>query len=140
MSEHIGHPATGPQAHPRPDERGTVLIVDDDASMLRACERLLAQEGFRTVATGDPGRVLEFTESAGIDVALVDVRMPEIDGLALLRILRSKRPDLVVILMTAHADAGRRRSGKPSRFRRRSHARVQTPRRKWLVSAQQHRQ
>jgi two-component system response regulator HydG len=105
-AEHAGHD----EAHRRvehfgpAEERGTILVVDDDASMLRACERLLSQEGFRVITTGDPGRALELTESGDVDAAVIDLKMPEIDGLSLLRIMRSKRPEVVVLLMTAYAD------------------------------------
>ncbi len=87
-----------------PPERGRLLIVDDDPSMLRACERMLGQEGFDTIATGEPERAAELADSESFDVALVDLRMPVCDGLKLMQHLQRRRPDLPVILMTGYAD------------------------------------
>ncbi len=93
-----------PAARPMRDERGTILVVDDDDSVLRACDRLFRQEGFDVVITAEPERALDLIESREVDAALVDVRMPSIDGLQLLKVLQRKAPDVTVLLMTGYAD------------------------------------
>lgn len=85
-------------------DKGTILVLDDDASMLRACERLLCLEGFEVITSSEPEQAIELIDAHSVDAALIDVRMPSVDGLALLRVLQTKRPDVVVLLMTAYAD------------------------------------
>ena len=89
-------------AAPTHQRKGCILVIDDDPSMLKACGRLLEQEGFEVLLLSDPERALDLADQA--DAALIDVRMPSIDGLSLLRILQRKHPELVVLLMTGYAD------------------------------------
>lgn len=84
--------------------RGTVWIVDDDSSIRWVLERALT--GARvSCATFDSGKnVLEALATQTPDVLLSDIRMPGIDGLALLKQIKQRHPRLPVIIMTAHSD------------------------------------
>jgi DNA-binding NtrC family response regulator len=77
-----------------------VLIVDDDAVSCRLLNEVLTRDGLTVVWDTDPRLALERTRDETIDLAIVDVRMPEINGLELLRRLREKLPGLPVIVMT----------------------------------------
>lgn len=76
-----------------------VLVVDDDAGMLRAVERLLTPQ-HEVVCCRTPGDALLSAHRHPPDIALLDVRMPEMSGFELLERLRQRWPDLDVILMT----------------------------------------
>ena len=79
----------------------TVLVVDDDPAAYRLLREVLAQEGYQ-VETAASGR--EALEKAGItlfDVVLSDVRIPDLDGVEVLRGLKQLSPETVVIMMTA---------------------------------------
>jgi len=82
----------------------TVYIVDDDADVRDSLEMLLRRSGYRIVAFESARALL----GAGIEPAdscvLADVRMPEMDGLALQREIRRRMPGLAVIMMTGHGD------------------------------------
>lgn len=79
----------------------TVLVVDDDAAVCWALERALVRAGWQTVVAADAAAARRRLK-ADIDVVLTDVRMPGEDGLDLLAWIRSQRPALPVVVMTAH--------------------------------------
>ena len=81
----------------------TDCVVDDDADV-RASLVLLLQRRYRTVAFASARAFLEAGISANGACALVDIRMPEMDGLQLQREIRRTMPGLPVIIMTGHGD------------------------------------
>ncbi|MEZ5315837.1 MAG: sigma-54 dependent transcriptional regulator [Vicinamibacterales bacterium] len=85
---------------------GAVLIVDDEAKILRALAEALADEGHEVVEAHRPGDALRLLGERPFDVVVVDNLMPEMSGLELIRELirtteERERPDIV--MMTAHA-------------------------------------
>jgi two-component system, LuxR family, response regulator FixJ len=88
-----------------PSEPHRIFIVDDDASIGDSLRVLLEAGGFENVATYASAR--DFLERAGAvagDCLLVDVRMPEMDGLALQTELAQRRSGVSVIVMTGHGE------------------------------------
>ena len=80
------------------------LVVDDDATVRRAVARVLLSRGFR-VDTADGGEsALASIAIDPPDVALVDLSMPEMNGLEVLKRIRAAHPSVVVVMMTAYAD------------------------------------
>jgi two-component system response regulator AtoC len=77
-----------------------VLIVDDDAVSCRLLSEVLTQEGITVVWDTDPLQALARAGEEPIDLAVLDMRMPEMNGIELLRRLRAKLPELPVIVMT----------------------------------------
>ena len=82
---------------------GTVHVVDDDPAMRDSLRMLLEASGF-VVRTFDSAGALLATNPGGIACVLTDVRMPDIDGLALLRRLRVQGSLVPVIVMTGQGD------------------------------------
>src|SRR2546422_3391849 len=81
--------------------RGRVLVVDDDAAMLRAYERVLAREGF-TVATANDGQTaLALIPEQSYDAIVSDIAMPGMTGIELLRAVREHDLDVPVVIVTA---------------------------------------
>ena len=78
----------------------TLIVVDDDASVRSLVERFAQTEGFDLVATGDGRQTLEWLRPGLADVAIVDLRMPQVDGLEVLAAIRATDPSCQVILMT----------------------------------------
>ncbi len=78
-----------------------ILIIDDEPMVLDLCRRILSAEGYRTVTAGTGWEGIERLREEG-DVALVltDIKMPGLDGLETIQILRESRPDLVTVVMT----------------------------------------
>jgi two-component system nitrogen regulation response regulator GlnG len=81
-----------------------VWIVDDDGSIRWVLERALAQAGMTATTFEDADSALAALRRAEPDVLVTDVRMPGRSGLDLLDEVRTRRPRLPVIVMTAHSD------------------------------------
>ena len=79
----------------------TVLVVDDDGPIRRMLERTLAAEGYAVAVAADGGSALAAVERSVPDALVLDVAMPDLDGLAVCRRLRAKGLALPIILLTA---------------------------------------
>ncbi len=83
---------------------GRVLVVDDDRAVGTVLKGLLRQSGHDATWVGSAREALERLELEPFDVVLTDLRMPEMDGMALLGALAERAPGVPVILLTAHAN------------------------------------
>ena len=83
---------------------GALLIVDDDATVRESLGEALSEAGYDVRTAEDAARALAALATRAPDVVLTDVRMPGLDGLELLRLLRERSPGVQVILMTAYDD------------------------------------
>jgi DNA-binding NtrC family response regulator len=83
-------------------ETNSVLVVDDDEAVGRVLAALLTQDGLEATLVGTAEAALVALEAGAFDLVLSDVRMPGLDGLGLLKVLRSRMPDVPVVLLTAH--------------------------------------
>jgi two-component system response regulator HydG len=80
-----------------------ILIVDDEPDMVDNCARILRRAGYRCLTAIDPQRALGLLESEHPDLLLTDLKMPGIDGLALLHRAKELDSALPVIVITAFA-------------------------------------
>jgi len=83
-----------------------VMVVEDDAENRRALGELLAAEGFESLpyACGEAAWAAIASEQARPDIVVADVRMPGLDGMALLRRIKARFPALPVVLVSAFPD------------------------------------
>jgi DNA-binding NtrC family response regulator len=81
----------------------TVLIVDDEPDMVDNCARILRRSGHHCLTATDPHRALALLESDPPDVLITDLKMPEFDGIELLRRAHDLDPSLPVIMVTGFA-------------------------------------
>jgi DNA-binding response OmpR family regulator len=81
-----------------------LLIVEDDARIGAALQNAFERQGFPTgwVTTG--ADAVETVDAGTVDVVLLDLGLPDTDGISVCRILRQRRPDLLIIMVTARAD------------------------------------
>ena len=81
---------------------GRVLIVDDEVDVVENWARVLARDGYLCLRATDGERALALLESERPDVVLTDLRMPRVDGMAVLTRARELDPDAVVVVITGH--------------------------------------
>ena len=89
-------------------ETANILLVDDETAFLDAMKRRLTKRGF-SVETAESGMdAMELLEDkhAGIEVVILDVKMPGIDGVETLREIKRKYPMVEVVMLTGHATVG----------------------------------
>ncbi|NTX00962.1 sigma-54-dependent Fis family transcriptional regulator [Myxococcus sp. CA051A] len=84
-------------------KRAKVLVVDDDSVVLKAVTQILQREGHPVVAIDDAVEGLTAAKDPSIDVVVLDIKMPNLSGMDLLRGIKADRPDVEVIMMTAFA-------------------------------------
>lgn len=86
------------------NEKGKILVIDDEYSIRWSFERALQKVGYEYALAENGLKGLALYSSFKPDIVLVDIRMPEMDGLQVLEKIRSNDPDALVIVMTAYTD------------------------------------
>ena len=83
---------------------GRILIIDDEASLRQTMARILQRAGYDVTTAENGGDGLALIEDHPFDLVYSDIRMPDMSGLELLKILHGRYPDLPVVLFTAQPD------------------------------------
>jgi len=81
-----------------------ILLVEDDERISDPLIRVLTAEGFEVVHAPDGGTALAVVSERRADLVLLDLTLPDIDGLEVCRKIRASSPDLPIIMLTARAD------------------------------------
>jgi UDP-3-O-[3-hydroxymyristoyl] N-acetylglucosamine deacetylase len=82
----------------------TILIVDDEDKVRESVREVLGDEGYRVVDTADGTRVLELIEQEKPGLVLLDIWMPQIDGIGLLKQIKNKEPAIHVVMISGHGN------------------------------------
>jgi signal transduction histidine kinase len=80
-----------------------VLVIDDERRMAGSVCQVLSREGYHAVASHSGREGLERLDEQPFDVVLTDLRMPDLDGIEVLRQIHERHPETLAIVMTAHA-------------------------------------
>ena len=80
-----------------------VLIVDDETELVRAFKKKLDGEGFSVSVALRARDVFPLLEKQAFDVAVLDIKLPDMDGVDLLKALKEAEPSLEIIMLTGHA-------------------------------------
>lgn len=79
-----------------------ILVVDDDAIVVKSCKRILEAEGFEISAVSSADQALEAIKKYDFDLLLIDVKMPKHDGFFLMREIKKEVPEMPVIIMSGY--------------------------------------
>jgi len=88
---------------PTTDDKYKILLVDDEEEFLAATSQALVRRGMDVDVAPNGVTAIEMVNRKRYDVVVLDVRMPDIDGIEVFGIIRSKQPGLPVIMLTGHA-------------------------------------
>jgi CheY-like chemotaxis protein len=94
-----------------------ILIVDDEKSIREALVQVFEYEGHDVVGAGDGPEALKIAAELRPDVVFLDVKMPGMDGLDVLAKLREEEPQLLVVMISGHAQGRLRLSREAARHR-----------------------
>ena len=81
---------------------GSILVVDDEKNYTAVLSAVLEEDGFETLMANSGAQALEVLGREEISLVITDMKMPVMDGLALLEKVKKRIPDMPVIIMTAH--------------------------------------
>ena len=98
------HPVYDPAEHQGNGE--TVLIVDDEGAVRDTTQKLLVQNGYKTLKAVDGVDAISVygRNQDQIKIVVTDLKMPNMDGISLVRILRNMNPDLPIVIVSGHPD------------------------------------
>jgi two-component system, NtrC family, response regulator HydG len=82
--------------------RPNILLVDDDERLRNAAGKVLSAEGYRVTSAGTGREALDYLRETDVALLIADLRLPDLDGLALLQQARQQRPELEVLMITGH--------------------------------------
>jgi FixJ family two-component response regulator len=85
--------------------RETIFVVDDDEAVRDSTAMLLAAGGFNVQAFATGSEFLTACNGHGVECAVIDIHMPEMDGFAVVETLRARNAPVPVILITGRRDA-----------------------------------
>jgi DNA-binding response OmpR family regulator len=88
------------------ERRSTVLLVDDEESVQKLLTYPLEREGYAVVQARDGEEALERYRETTVDLVVLDLMLPKLDGLAVCRRLREERSAVPIIMLTARGDEG----------------------------------
>ena len=86
------------------EKKRIVLFVDDDEIVIQSLNRVLLDESYNKLFTKSCKDALEIIKEVEVHVIVVDMCMPEMTGLDLLRVARQEQPDVVGIVLTGYED------------------------------------
>ena len=87
-----------------PEQTPTVLVVDDDRDHNQALAKIFERAGYRVGTAGDGQEALRVLTERPFDLVITDLRMPRMNGLDLLRTIRTMSPHVPVLIVTAFGE------------------------------------
>lgn len=82
----------------------TILVVDDEDDVRESVREVLRDEGYRVIDTGDGTQVLDLIRQERPELVLLDIWMPQVDGIGLLKEIKTQEPDLNVVMVSGHGN------------------------------------
>ena len=82
----------------------TILVVDDEDDVRESVREVLRDEGYRVVDTADGTHVLDLIRQERPELVLLDIWMPQVDGIGLLKEIKTQEPDLNVVMVSGHGN------------------------------------
>ncbi|MBC7189248.1 sigma-54-dependent Fis family transcriptional regulator [Candidatus Aerophobetes bacterium] len=84
-------------------KKGSIIVIDDEEVICESCRRILEEAGFEVETVTNSRKALDRIREKLFDVAIVDLKMPEIDGMEILRRIKKHSPEVMVIIITGYS-------------------------------------
>jgi DNA-binding NtrC family response regulator len=84
-------------------EKMRIMLVDDEERFLQTTKKLLERKGYRVATALSGSEALDSLQKEDIQVVILDVKMPGMDGMATLKAIKNRHPLVEVIMLTGHA-------------------------------------
>ncbi len=81
---------------------GRILVVDDEPIVVKSCERILTPEGYTVDIALNGREAIEKLGKDGFDLVITDIKMPDMDGIELLRWIKNSKPETGVVIITGY--------------------------------------
>jgi UDP-3-O-acyl N-acetylglucosamine deacetylase len=85
-------------------EEKTILVVDDEEGVRESVREILTDEGYRVIEASDGSKVLGLIHENHPDLVLLDIWMPELDGIGLLKEIKQREPVVPVVMVSGHGN------------------------------------
>lgn len=79
-----------------------IMVLDDEVGVARLCQQVLERAGFEVICVTNPLQGLGILQQARVDLLLIDIRMPKMDGFQVMEHARKYQPDLAIVVMTGY--------------------------------------
>jgi two-component system sensor histidine kinase/response regulator len=86
-----------------PDQEKTIFVIDDDEIIRLSCEQILKKSGYKVETFGNGHEGIERLRQVRPPLLVVDIKMPELDGFEVIKIVRKIDPDIVIVVITGYA-------------------------------------
>jgi len=83
-------------------KKAKVLIVDDEVAFADNIAKLISKRGYEVTTVNNGQSAVEALDESDFDIIILDLKMPGLDGLATLKLIKGKRPGVEVIILTGH--------------------------------------
>jgi signal transduction histidine kinase len=90
-------------AVPMSAQQNTVFVIDDDEIIRLSCEQILQKSGYKVETFGNGYEGIERLKQVRPPLLVVDIKMPELDGFEVIKIVRKFDPDIVIVVITGYA-------------------------------------
>ncbi len=80
-----------------------VLVIDDEEVICDACELVLSEKGHTVTSRNDGRAGLDAIREGNYDILLLDMKLPDFDGMDILKVVRKEKPELCTIIMTGYS-------------------------------------
>jgi two-component system, sensor histidine kinase and response regulator len=91
------------RAMPRSAQENTVFVIDDDDIIRLSCEQILKKSGYTVETFGKGHEGIERLKEVRPPLLVVDIKMPELDGFEIIKLVRKIDPDIVIVVITGYA-------------------------------------
>ena len=81
----------------------TILIIDDEPNLRRSLGLILQRAGYSVITAANAGEALQLLQTGSYDLAFLDLKLPDINGIELLPQIKELYPEMPVLILTAHA-------------------------------------